>query len=161
LPIPSSRKIPTRSSPSPKSPSRWSLSPPATEPPPPPPPEPLDFEHDDPGDVIEGTAHIQVDEGFHRPGDHRARPALSHVDRTGLRQLPAVQSVTWSWEYYPHSGTIDGVRYERPQGWEYSAQNYAYPWVDNFCEIRTHTNTRCGAGIGHEGQDIRPGRLLA
>jgi murein DD-endopeptidase MepM/ murein hydrolase activator NlpD len=125
-------------------------------PPPPPPPEPLDFEHDDPGDVIEGTAHIQVDEGFTDPVI--IAPDMRFPMLTGPAYANSqLFNPLWSWDYYPHTGTIDGVRYERPQGWEYSAQNYAYPWVDNFCEIRTHTNTRCGAGIGHEGQDIRPG----
>ncbi len=35
-------------------------------------------------------------------------------------------------------------------------QNYSYPWRDNFCEIRDSGNSRCGAGTGHQGQDIRP-----
>jgi murein DD-endopeptidase MepM/ murein hydrolase activator NlpD len=34
--------------------------------------------------------------------------------------------------------------------------NYAYPWVDNFCESRSWTNPMCKSGQGHQGQDIRP-----
>ena len=36
--------------------------------------------------------------------------------------------------------------------------NYAYPWRDNFCERRGFPVGQCPAGIGHQGQDIRPAR---
>jgi murein DD-endopeptidase MepM/ murein hydrolase activator NlpD len=36
--------------------------------------------------------------------------------------------------------------------------NYAYPWRDNFCERRGFAVSQCPAGIGHQGQDIRPPR---
>jgi hypothetical protein len=32
------------------------------------------------------------------------------------------------------------------------------PWRDNFCESRGFPVGQCPAGIGHQGQDIRPGR---
>jgi hypothetical protein len=35
-------------------------------------------------------------------------------------------------------------------------KNYAYPWRDNFCEHRYYYVTQCPAGLGHQGQDIRP-----
>jgi hypothetical protein len=34
--------------------------------------------------------------------------------------------------------------------------NYAYPWRDNFCEHRYFFVGECPAGLGHQGQDIRP-----
>jgi murein DD-endopeptidase MepM/ murein hydrolase activator NlpD len=34
--------------------------------------------------------------------------------------------------------------------------NYTLPWRDNFCEARSRSNPLCGAGTGHQGQDIRP-----
>ena len=34
--------------------------------------------------------------------------------------------------------------------------NYAYPWRDNFCERRGFVVGQCPAGLGHQGQDIRP-----
>lgn len=37
------------------------------------------------------------------------------------------------------------------------ARNYAYPWRDNFCEHRYYYVTQCPAGLGHQGEDIRPG----
>ncbi len=36
------------------------------------------------------------------------------------------------------------------------AKNYAYPWRDNFCEHRHYRMTQCPAGLGHQGEDIRP-----
>ena len=33
----------------------------------------------------------------------------------------------------------------------------ALPWRDNFCERRSFPVGQCPAGIGHQGQDIRPG----
>ena len=39
---------------------------------------------------------------------------------------------------------------------ESAAQNYSYPWRDNFCEHRYFFVGQCPAGLGHQGQDIRP-----
>jgi len=36
--------------------------------------------------------------------------------------------------------------------------NYSYPWRDNFCERRGFPVGQCPAGIGHQGQDLRPPR---
>ena len=35
---------------------------------------------------------------------------------------------------------------------------YSYPWRDNFCERRGFPVAQCPAGVGHQGQDIRPAR---
>jgi murein DD-endopeptidase MepM/ murein hydrolase activator NlpD len=40
------------------------------------------------------------------------------------------------------------------------SKNYAYPWRDNFCEHRGYYVGQCPAGLGHQGQDIRPGFCL-
>jgi hypothetical protein len=40
------------------------------------------------------------------------------------------------------------------------SKNYAYPWRDNFCEHRYWYVSQCPAGIGHQGEDIRPGTCL-
>jgi hypothetical protein len=39
---------------------------------------------------------------------------------------------------------------------EGAVQNYSYPWRDNFCETRHFQAGQCAAGLGHQGQDIRP-----
>ena len=40
------------------------------------------------------------------------------------------------------------------------SKNYAYPWRDNFCEHRGYYVGQCSSGLGHQGQDIRPGFCL-
>jgi murein DD-endopeptidase MepM/ murein hydrolase activator NlpD len=40
------------------------------------------------------------------------------------------------------------------------SKNYAYPWRDNFCEHRHYYVGQCPSGLGHQGQDIRPGFCL-
>ncbi|PWE16927.1 M23 family peptidase [Marinicauda salina] len=41
-------------------------------------------------------------------------------------------------------------------GWQCDAENYEYPWRDNYCETRGYETPMCPAGTGHQGQDIRP-----
>jgi hypothetical protein len=48
------------------------------------------------------------------------------------------------------------TNYPGPGGSENTASNFAYPWRDNFCEVRTWTNALCASGDGHLGQDVRP-----
>jgi hypothetical protein len=40
------------------------------------------------------------------------------------------------------------------------SKNYAYPWRDNFCEHRGYLVGQCPAGLGHQGEDIRPSSCL-
>lgn len=42
-----------------------------------------------------------------------------------------------------------------PRNWR-DPRNYAYPWRDNFCEIRSRSTPACPSGKGHQGVDIRP-----
>jgi hypothetical protein len=39
---------------------------------------------------------------------------------------------------------------------ESAADNFSYPWRDNFCEHRFFFVGQCPGGLGHQGQDIRP-----
>lgn len=43
-----------------------------------------------------------------------------------------------------------------PGGTQCDAENYSYPWWDNYCETRSWSMPLCPAGEGHQGQDIRP-----
>ena len=38
---------------------------------------------------------------------------------------------------------------------ESAADNFSYPWRDNFCERRGFPVGQCPGGHGHQGQDIR------
>ncbi len=45
----------------------------------------------------------------------------------------------------------------QPLIWDESAaENYSYPWRDNFCEHRFFFVGQCPGGLGHQGQDVRP-----
>ena len=43
---------------------------------------------------------------------------------------------------------------------ESAAVNFTYPWRDNFCELRHFLVGQCPAGIGHQGEDIRPANCV-
>ncbi|MGV6802558.1 MAG: M23 family metallopeptidase [bacterium] len=62
------------------------------------------------------------------------------------------------WGYGGGGSDVFGAIYPPAKGGsESDPRNFAYPWVDNFCETRSWTNGRCPAdGKGHQGQDIRP-----
>ena len=38
---------------------------------------------------------------------------------------------------------------------EAAADNFSYPWRDNYCEVRDSQVGQCPGGYGHQGQDIR------
>jgi hypothetical protein len=43
---------------------------------------------------------------------------------------------------------------------ESAAENFSYPWRDNFCETRDFLVGQCPGGYGHQGQDIRPANCV-
>jgi murein DD-endopeptidase MepM/ murein hydrolase activator NlpD len=53
-------------------------------------------------------------------------------------------------QVYGRGGSMGGG------GAQCDAVNYAYPWHDNYCEIRSWSMPLCPSGKGHQGQDIRP-----
>jgi hypothetical protein len=46
------------------------------------------------------------------------------------------------------------------RNFEGDTENYAYPWQDNFCEMRDWLVGQCPGGHGHQGQDIRPAKCF-
>lgn len=57
---------------------------------------------------------------------------------------------------YPNSQVYNIGGSLGPAGSQCAASNYDYPWRDNYCEKRSWDMPLCPAGIGHQGQDIRP-----
>jgi hypothetical protein len=43
---------------------------------------------------------------------------------------------------------------------ESAAENWTYPWRDNFCEMRDFLVGQCPGGYGHQGEDIRPSNCV-
>ncbi|MBL4683724.1 MAG: hypothetical protein JKY37_03975 [Nannocystaceae bacterium] len=96
-------------------------------------PEP--FEYEPVGSLLDGSGEGAVDDTVYAPGM-----------RFPMEDGPAFANS----QVYMHGG------YLGPGGGQCDAENYAYPWRDNYCEIRSWAMPLCPAGQGHQGQDIRP-----
>ena len=94
----------------------------------------LGFEWNPPGQLQSGNAG-RVDERDYAPGM-----------RFPLETAPAYPN---SQVYMPGGSRGGG-------GGQCAAQNYSYPWWDNYCEPRRWDMPLCPGGTGHQGQDIRP-----
>lgn len=57
---------------------------------------------------------------------------------------------------YPNSQVWGRGGSQGGGGGQCDAQNYSYPWWDNYCESRSWDMPLCPSGTGHQGQDIRP-----
>jgi hypothetical protein len=120
------------------------------------------FTYHSPGDLISGT-------GFKNKGGVADYTVFSSM-RFPLAQAPAFANSqsflnAGDCEAAGRSGlgVRDGVPAyrcrvnEEALVWnEAAGQNYSYPWRDNFCEMRHFQVGQCPAGLGHQGQDIRP-----
>jgi len=93
------------------------------------------FSYLPPGDLINGSGEGRVDSTVFAPGM-----------RFVLEKTPAFAN---SQVYM--AGGMNG-----PPGGQCADDNYAYPWRDNYCEVRSWDMPLCPAGTGHQGQDIRP-----
>jgi hypothetical protein len=120
------------------------------------------FTYHGPGDILPGT-------GFRRRGGVADYTVYSKI-RFPLADAPAFANSQsfMNWGNCEATGRfgaglVDGVRAYRCRvngqrliADESAADNYSYPWRDNFCEHRSFYVGQCPAGRGHQGQDIRP-----
>jgi hypothetical protein len=119
-----------------------------------------DFTYYAPGDILPGTGM--------RGQAGRADPTVYARIRYPMAQAPSyVNSQTFmNWGNCDFTGrvTLGGRAYRckvnsKPLVRDES-KNYAYPWRDNFCEHRYFQVGQCPAGLGHQGEDIRPSSCL-
>jgi hypothetical protein len=120
------------------------------------------FTYHSPGDILPGT-------GFKRRGGVADYTVYSKI-RFPLADAPAFANSQsfMNWGDCEATGRfgaglVDGVRAYRCRvngqrliADESAADNYSYPWRDNFCETRYFYVGQCPGGLGHQGQDIRP-----
>jgi hypothetical protein len=121
-----------------------------------------DFTYRPPGDIIASS-------GYRGQGGHADFNAYAQI-RFPLEQAPAFANsqsfLNWGDCFHrgrlpPPSG-VKGAVYrcrsnDKPLVFDESAaENYSYPWQDNFCEARDFGVGQCASGFGHQGQDIRP-----
>ncbi len=118
----------------------------------------IEFEHGAPGELLllepEGNLGSARFNGvFGVTDDSVVAPGIRFPLETGPAFLNS-QIFGYGGGGYDYGG---GEVYENPNvGQENDARNFEYPWYDNFCEVRSHTLGMCEAGVGHQGQDIRP-----
>lgn len=94
-----------------------------------------EFTYQPPGQLVAGSGTGRVDYTVYVPGM-----------RFPIEQAPA----------YPNSQVWGHGGMNGPGGGQCDANNYSYPWWDNYCETRTWDMPLCPGGQGHQGQDIRP-----
>jgi murein DD-endopeptidase MepM/ murein hydrolase activator NlpD len=99
-----------------------------------------EFQYDPVGQLIPGSGVGRVDSQVYVPGM-----------RFPVESAPAYAN---SQVYRPGGNKYDRQLFPNGEG-QCDARNFAYPWGDNYCEIRGWTMPRCPAGTGHQGQDIR------
>jgi len=120
------------------------------------------FSYHSPGDIIPGTGY--------RGRAGRADDTVYSRIRFPMADAPAFANsqsfMNWGdcdgTGKYP-AGSRNGVAAYRCRvsgetliADEGAAENYSYPWRDNFCETRDFSVGQCPGGFGHQGQDIRP-----
>jgi hypothetical protein len=119
-----------------------------------------DFTYYGPGQIIPGTGM--------RGNSGRVDYTVYAKIRFPFAQAPAFANSQsfLNWGDCDHTGRVpSGVHTkdapyhcrvnDRPLVFDES-KNYTYPWQDNFCEHRWFSVGQCPAGLGHQGQDIRP-----
>jgi len=93
------------------------------------------FSHDPPGQLVTGS-------GKGRADDHVYAPNI----RYPIEQGPAFAN-SQVWGHGGESGPANTSQCD--------AENFRYPWHDNYCETRDYDMPLCPAGTGHQGQDTR------
>ncbi|MEQ8404009.1 MAG: M23 family metallopeptidase [Oceanicaulis sp.] len=140
----------------PETPAEEPEDPPAEEPEEPAPPPVAEdeagaeFAYDPPGELTE----LDFRTGVETPGFSGAGfDGSANFDRTYV----FAPDIVWplAERGFPNSQVYRPGGYQSAGG-QCDVSNYAYPWQDNFCETRGHSNAFCQSGTGHQGQDIRP-----
>ena len=123
-----------------------------------------DFTYYGPGDLLPGSG-MKGQSG-------RADPTVYAKIRFPMEQAPdyANSQSFMNWGDCDHTGhvALSGSGKEASYRCQVNtktlvhdeSKNYAYPWRDNFCEHRYFYVGECPAGLGHQGQDIRPSSCL-
>jgi hypothetical protein len=124
-----------------------------------------DFTYRPPGELIANS-------GYRRAGGQADRTVYSQI-RFPIEEAPAFAN---SQSFMNWGDCFLKGRSPRPQDkgdpyrcrlndkklvfYEGAAENYSYPWQDNFCETRDFQAGQCPGGFGHQGQDIRPASCI-
>jgi murein DD-endopeptidase MepM/ murein hydrolase activator NlpD len=94
-----------------------------------------DFQYTPAGQLVSGSGTGRVDDTLYASGM-----------RYPMEAAPS----------YPNSQVHGRGGSQGGGGSQCDAENYSYPWWDNYCESRQWDVPLCPSGNGHQGQDIRP-----
>jgi hypothetical protein len=124
-----------------------------------------DFTYYSPGDLIENSGWKKM------PGrvDYHVYSRMRFPIADAPGYVKSQSFMPWGDCY--HTGTVGrtgrkGAQYhcrrnDKPLVFDESAaENFTYPWRDNFCELRDFLVGQCPGGYGHQGEDIRPGNCV-
>ena len=101
------------------------------------------------------TIHAHAEEPFYLPpGDLLPDSGKGLAETTVF--APGMRYPLESGPSFPNSQVYMNGGSMGPGGHQCDAVNYSYPWRDNYCEKRSWDMPLCPAGIGHQGQDVRP-----
>ena len=127
--------------------------------------EKSDFTYYGPGDLIENSGWKKM------PGrvDYHVYSRMRFPIADAPGYVKSQSFMPWGDCY--HTGTVGrtgrkGAQYHcrlnsKPLVFdELAAENFTYPWRDNFCELRDFLVGQCPGGYGHQGEDIRPGNCV-
>jgi hypothetical protein len=92
------------------------------------------FTYDPPGDLVDGSGKGRVDTNVYAPD----------------MLFPMEEGEAFANSQVWGRGGLNGGG-----GSQCDAQNFSYPWHDNYCETRSWDMPLCPSGAGHQGQDIR------
>jgi len=86
------------------------------------------------------------------PGSGQSDILIDDIVYDDTIVFPAEDAVFLNSQQYMHGGYFKDVNGKGPD--QCNAENYAYPWRDNFCEKRGRNQYFCAQG-GHTGVDVR------
>jgi len=124
-----------------------------------------DFTYYSPGELIENTGwrkmpgradyHVYADMRFpiaYAPAYVKSQSFMSWGDcyRTGIVGRKGKKGAPYHCKLNDKPLVFD----------ESAAENFTYPWRDNFCELRDFLVGQCPGGYGHQGEDIRPSNCV-
>lgn len=105
---------------------------------------------------VERPVELSSTFSYHGPG--RLLPNTSFRGQSGRADYTVYSQIRFPLSETPAfvNSQMFQSRNKGPVSEPGGSPNYSYPWRDNFCERRGFEVGQCPAGIGHQGQDLRP-----
>jgi len=103
-------------------------------------------------EIAERPREVSPEFTYHPSGNIIARSGARN--RGGHADLAVYSQIRFPLEKTP--AVVSSQSFNRKSG----ERSGTYSWRDNFCEARSFQVWQCPAGLGHQGQDVRPAPCL-